>query len=80
MDFYGNVQKTQEFVLSKYIPIGFSEPFSRFYRQGFTPHYNYSVGVHIGRGSAVLHRLPNILSPLWGSSVPPARPEGTTLP
>ena len=38
MDFYGNGQKTLEFVLSKYIPIGFFEPFfTIFYRQGFTP-------------------------------------------
>ena len=39
MDFYGNGQKTLEFVLSKYILIGFSEPFFPFfYRQGFTLH------------------------------------------
>ncbi len=48
MDFYGNGQKTLEFVLSKYIPIGFSKPFFLLfigkgspiiynYRQGFTP-------------------------------------------
>ncbi len=28
------------------------------------------LAIFIGRGSAMLHRLPNILSPLWGSSVP----------
>lgn len=64
MDFYGNFQKTLEFVLSKYIPIGFSEPFFPFF---------IGRGSHriiIGRGSAMLHRLPNILSPLWGSDAP----------
>ena len=28
------------------------------------------LAIFIGRGSAVLHHLPNILSPLWGSFVP----------
>ena len=31
MDFYGNGQKTLEFVLSKYIPIDISEPFFLFF-------------------------------------------------
>ena len=30
MDFYGNFQKTLEFVLAKYISIGFPHRFSRF--------------------------------------------------
>ena len=32
--------------------------------------HRHFIRFFIGRGSAMLHRLPNILSPLWGSSVP----------
>ena len=65
MVFYGNSQKTMEFVLSKYIPIGFSESFFPF----FTGRGPRRI-IIIGRGSAMLHRLPNILSPLRGSFAP----------